>query len=98
MPEDLAVKMAEVEARSKSNTHRIETIERRQDTLDKVATAVEVLATRQGTVEEDLKEIKAGVNALKEKPAKRWDGMIDKVLFTLIGAFVAWIIAGLPGV
>ena len=98
MPEDMAVKVAEVEARSKSNTHRIEAIERRQDALDKVATAVEVLATKQDIIEGDLKEIKAGVNGLMAKPGKRWDGLMDKIIFAIAGAFVAWVLAGSPGV
>ena len=72
MAEDIAVKVAEIEQRSKSNTHRLDKVEERQDNLDKLVSSVEVLATRQETVETDVKEIKTDVKALAEKPAKRW--------------------------
>lgn len=71
--EEMAVKITEVEARSKSNTKRIDTMEERQDNFDKLVTSVEVLAAKQETVETDVKEIKSDVKALAEKPAKRWD-------------------------
>ena len=97
-PEELNVKITEVEQRAKSNTHRIETIERRQEALTELTTTVGILATKQENVETDVKEIKAGVNSLMEKPAKRWDGLVDKLLYVIAGAFLAWLVSGLPGV
>ena len=49
-PEEMAVALERVDQRGKSNTHRIEDLETRQDNLDKLVTSVEVLATRQETV------------------------------------------------
>ena len=90
-------RLADVENRSKSNTHRLDEVERRQDSLDKLVTSVEVLATRQETVESDVKEIKGDVKALAVKPAKRWDSLVDKSIWLVAGAFLAWILAGMPG-
>lgn len=97
-PEELNVKITEVEQRAKNNTHRIEAVERRQEALTELTTTVGILATKQENVETDVKEIKAGVNSLMEKPAKRWDGLVDKLLYAIAGAFLAWLISGLPGV
>lgn len=91
--QEMAVKLTEVEARSKSNTHRLEKVEKRQDTLDKLATAVEVLASREKSVETDVKEIKADVKTITEKSGKRWDGIVDKALWLLIGAAIAALFA-----
>lgn len=44
-----------------------------------------------------LDEVKATVSALAEKPAKRWDGLVDKFIYLAVGAVVAWIAAGAPG-
>ena len=44
-PEEQAVRLAEVDARSKSNTHRIDALEKSQEVLNKLATSVEVMAT-----------------------------------------------------
>lgn len=91
--QEMAVKLTEVEERSKSNTHRIDKLEQRQDDLDKIATAVEVLALREQSVEKDVKEIKADVKTITQKPAKRWDGIVDKALWLLIGAALAALFA-----
>lgn len=95
--EDIVQKLTETEARSKSNTKRLEKVEERQDTLDRLITSVEVLATREESVEKDVKEIKSDVKALTSKPGKRWEGIVDKVLAAIVGGFVAWILAGSPG-
>ena len=96
--DEMAVKLTETEARSKSNTKRLDKVEERQDALDRLITSVEVLATREESVEKDVKEIKSDVKALTSKPGKRWEGIVDKALAAVVGGFVAWILAGSPGV
>lgn len=91
--EDMAVKVAEIEQRSKSNSHRLDKVEERQSNLDKLVASVEVLATRQETVETDVKEIKTDVKALTEKPAKRWDGIADKLIWAVLAAVLGFVLA-----
>ena len=86
MAEDIAVKVAEIDQRSKSNTHRLDKVEERQDNLDKLVSSVEVLATRQETVETD-------VTALTAKPAKRWDGIVDKLIWLAVSGALGFIAA-----
>ena len=54
--------------------------------------SVEVLATRQETVETDVKEIKSDVKALTEKPAKRWDGIVDKLIWLMVSGAVGYLV------
>lgn len=86
--------IALIESRCKSNTHRINELQEHQTALDRLATSVEVLATKQETVEGDIKEIKEDVKTITGKAGKRWESIVDKLLAALVGAFVAWIIAG----
>lgn len=95
--EDMAIKLESVDQRSKSNTHRIGEMEQRQDNLDKLVSSVAVMATEQEHIKDDVKEIKTDVKALTDKPTKRWDSLVDKLLLALVGAFVGWIAAGAPG-
>lgn len=44
-----------------------------------------------------LDEISATVKALADKPAKRWDGLVDKLVYAAALAVVAWVAAGMPG-
>ena len=52
------------------------------------------LTLRWTTVEGDVKEIKEDVKAITGKAGKRWDGLVDKILAALAGAFIAWLLAG----
>lgn len=86
--------IALIESRCKSNTHRINELKEHQSALDKLATSVEVLATKQETVEGDVKEIKEDVKTITGKAGKRWESIVDKLLAVLAGAFLAWLISG----
>lgn len=86
-------RLTEVEERSKSNSHRLDDMEKRQDNLDELVSTVKVLAYREENVEKDVKEIKSDVKSLTDKPAKRWDGMIDKIIMTIIAAIVGFFLA-----
>ena len=88
-------RLTEVETRSKSNTRRIEDIEKRQDNLDDLVSTVRVLADREERVESDVGEIKKDVKDIKEKPGKRWDGVVEKILFTVVGGIVTYFLVKL---
>nr|DAP24496.1 MAG TPA: hypothetical protein [Caudoviricetes sp.] len=89
--------IALIDARSKSNTHRINELTEHQVALDRLVTSVEVLATKQETMEGDVKEIKEDVKTITGKAGKRWDGLVDKALAVLAGAFIAWLLSGAVG-
>ena len=87
-----------VEKLAGSNRHRLDDIEKRQDNLDELVASVAVFAKEQEHIQADVKEIKADVKALTDKPARRWDGLVDKALWLVAGAFLAWLLSGMPGV
>lgn len=82
-----------VEDRSKSNEHRIQDLEKRQDNLDELVSTVKVLAIREENVENDVKEIKSDVKALNEKPAKKWDSLVDKIILTIAAAVIGFLLS-----
>lgn len=71
---------------------RVETLEGRQDNLDKLVTTVSALAVREERMESDVKEIKADVKSLTEKPGKRYDGLVDKALWAVLAAVIAFLL------
>ncbi len=100
--EEMEVRLARVEERSKSNTHRLDEMDEKVDTLQRLATAVEVMAMEQKHQTETMGEIKTDVTALgqkvdaiEKKPAKRWDGMVDKFLCGIVGALATALAGGL---
>ena len=88
-------RLTETEARSKSNAKRIDEMEKKQNELGELVSAVKVLADREARMEDDVKDIKDSVNELKEKPGKRWDGLVDKIILTIAAALVGFVIAKL---
>ena len=85
-------RLTEVEERSKSNTHRLDEVEKRQGDLENLVGTVKVLAVREERMETDVKEIKADVKSLTEKPAKRWDDLVGKVISVVVGALIGFLL------
>ncbi|MBS7360258.1 MAG: hypothetical protein KIG53_06615 [Oscillospiraceae bacterium] len=86
-------RLTAVESRSKSNEHRIKKVEERQDELGELVTSVKVLAEREQNVESDVKEIKDDVKILREKPAKRWDKVIELIIAAVVSAVAGFVLA-----
>ena len=83
-------RLTEVEERSKSNTHRLDEMERRQDNLDDLVSTVKVLAVREENVENDVKEIKNDVKSLKGKSGELWDGLVKMFVTALVSGIVGY--------
>lgn len=89
---DIEHRLTSVEDRSKSNTKRLDDVEKRQDNLDDLVSTVKILAVREENVESDVKEIKSDVKSLKDIPANRWNSVVEKVLLVIVGAVVAFLL------
>lgn len=88
--EELAIKQADTDARCRSNTHRIDELAKNQEALVELTTSVRVLATKQATIETSLSEIKTGLQTLKDKPGKRWETIVDKGIWAVLGGLLAF--------
>lgn len=92
MEREFEHRLTEVEERSKSNTHRLDCMEKRQDEMDKLVTSVATLANEQTHIKKDVEEIKTGVQTLTEKPGKRWDAIVDKAIWAILAAAIGLLI------
>ena len=88
-------RLTKLEERSKSNSHRLDGLEARMTSNEELVTSVALLAQKQETIEGDVKEIKSTVKSLADKPGKRWESVVDKVLITVIGAIVLYMMVRL---
>lgn len=88
-------RLTEVEARSKSNCHRLDEIEKRQGNLEDLTGTVKVLAVREAQVESDVKEMKSDVKSLINKPGKRWEKIVESGITVIIGAVLGFILGHL---
>lgn len=90
MDDGIQAKIAEIEAISKSNTHRIDDLEADNKALHQLATSVEVLATKQEAIEANVSEIKDDVKSLKAIPGGKWEALVKTILTALAGGLVAY--------
>jgi len=78
--------IAENEQRSKSNSHRISNLEDTAKLLNKMVTALEVLAAQQKTVAEHVEKIDGKVTRLEQSPMKKISTIIGYVLAAVCSA------------
>lgn len=90
MDDGIRALVASIEARCKSNTHRIDDLEADNKALHQLATSVEVLATKQETIEANVSEIKDDVKSLKAIPGGKWEALVKTILTALAGGLVAY--------
>ena len=91
--EELAVKLEAVDQRSKSNSHRIEDLERDHQALNRLATAVEVMATKQDSMGKSVDALTGKVEALEAEPGKRWKFVVEKAIYIVVAAVMGYVMA-----
>ena len=68
-----------------------EQVERNTERLAAGDTTLAVLNTRLQQIDDKLDELSAGVKALQEKPAKRWESVSDAVIKWIVAALLGFI-------
>lgn len=95
MEKEFEHRLTVVEDRSKSNTIRLDELEKRQDDLEKLTTTVNVLAIKEENIESDVKEIKSDVKEIISKPKKREDKIIELIIASVISVVMGYFFAKL---
>lgn len=90
--EDIAREHQMILDLAKSNKKRIDGLEAEQKELRTLTGAVSQMVTEQKNMRDDLSEMKNDIKQIKEKPAKRWDTLAEKVLSLITAAVVAWML------
>ena len=86
-------RLADVENRSKSNTKRLDKLEESTEAINKLATSVQVMATKQDGMADTLDRLDSKVECIEAKPGKRWDGLVDKAILILATAIITFALA-----
>lgn len=91
--EDLAVKLQETTDLSKRNEGRIKKLEGESSVQHQLATSVAVMAEQMKNLNTSVVNLSTEVEELKEKPGKRWDSLIDKIIWAVAGAVLTYVLA-----
>ena len=90
--EQLAIKLQETTDRSLRNEGRIKKLENEHSTLNSLATSVAVMAKELETMNKNVNTLTVKVDTLEEKPGKRWDALVEKIIWAVAAAIVAFIL------
>lgn len=92
---EFAQHLAEIDARSKSNTKRLDRLEELTETVHELATTMKLLADKQERTAETVERLDTKLSAMEQEPAKRWKAVVEKVLMTVVAALVGFVMAKL---
>lgn len=91
--EQLALEHQETKDRSLRNEGRIKKLEGEHEVLQQLATSVAVMAEQIKTMNGNVQTLTGKVDKLEEKPGKRWDGLVDKIIWAVAAALLGFILA-----
>lgn len=85
-------RLTEVEDRSKSNTKRIDKLEESTEAINRLATSMEVMVVKQEEVADTVGKLDKKVTVLESKPAKRWENLVEKIMWAIAAAIIAFLL------
>jgi len=92
MEENWQVKLAETEQRAKSNTHRIDQLEKGQEDLNRLTTAVEVMVQEQRHIRENVTDLGRKLDVMEHRPIRRAESLAEKAALVLVSALITYVL------
>lgn len=81
-----------IEALERDNEHNKEAHKDFYARLENSHTSVALIEERMNQIKADTEEIKETVQEIKDKPAKRWDGIVEKAIWAIVAAVIAFLL------
>ncbi len=83
---ELFERVASVESRCKSNTHRLDSLEENSAVMQQMALAVRELATEMKNMKEEQREIFTRLDEVEKRPIERFETIIKTALTAVVSA------------
>lgn len=90
---EIAGRLSAVEQRSKSNSHRLDAVEKNTEAVNHLATSVAVMAERMEVTGAKVDSLCSDVQDLKAEPGKRWKFVVEKAVYIAVSAVMGYILA-----
>lgn len=84
-------RLTDVENMAKSNKDRLDRLEENTTVLNRLATAVEIMANKQESLGKSVDKLTGKVEALEAEPAKKWRFVVEKSIYFIVGAIIAYV-------
>lgn len=90
---EMAAALAAVEQRAKSNSHRLDALEKQTQAVSELATSVAVMAEKVEITGDKVDGLCTDVQELKAKPGKRWEQIVTTALTVIVSAVIGYFLA-----
>lgn len=90
---EFAQRLAEVDARCRSNTKRLDRLEELTETVHNLAVTMKLMAEKQERTAEVVDRLDRKITNIEQEPAKRWKAVVEKVILTIVAAIVGFALA-----
>lgn len=94
--EDLTARLAAAETKAETFENRLNKLEGDHEVLARLATAIEVMATKQETMTEKIDAIGTKVSDMEAVPVKRWRALIGYLIAAIASSGATWLLTELP--
>lgn len=95
---DFSVRMKAIEDDNEVIYQRLDKQSALVQDIQELSSSVAVLANNMKSMLDEQQRQNKRLEELEKKPVKRWDAVIDKIVMTVLGALIAFVLlqAGLP--
>ena len=87
---DFVREIQAIESRCKSNSHRIDDLEKNQEAINQLATSTAVMAQNISAMGERIDSMGNDIKDLKEVPAARWKFVVEKAIYVLVAGIMGF--------
>lgn len=91
--EEIVRTLTAVDQQARNNTRRLDALEKSTETLNRLATSMEVMVTKQDVLNASVEKLSGDVELLKAEPGKRWKFVVEKAIYFLVAAVTGFILA-----
>lgn len=86
-------RLVRVEESTKQAHKRLDNLEHKVENIYELTTSVKEIATEVKAMREDMNKIDNRVQAIEEKPVKRYDSLVSQVISIIIAGVVGFFLA-----
>lgn len=90
---DFVGRLSAVEQRSRSNSHRLDAVEKNTEAVNHLATSMAVMAERMEVTGDKVDGLCSDVQDLKAEPGRRWKFVVEKAVYIAVSAVMGYILA-----
>ena len=89
---DFSVRMKAIEDDNEVIYQRLNKQSALVQDIQELSSSVAVLANNMKSMLDEQQRQNKGLEELEKKPVKRWDAVIDKIVMTVLGALIAYVL------